>query len=282
MEAPCNECIKGSIHKGQPQGTEEPIHGLNTYVVGNRTNPRAIVVMYSDVFGLTLPNNKLIADAYARSGEYLVYLPDFLEGDPVHLAMADVLIPVDAANQSTFSKYTGLLANMPSFLMWMSRHRQGPTEKVCVDFLQKLRRSTPRTQKIGMVGFCWGGRYAIRAGVKAHAIEIDGAEVPLVDAVVALHPSNLVLPDDVEEMAVPTSYGWGVEDTIVSFEQKAKVEEIHAQAAKARKYVPEVEHKIYTPGRHGFGVRGNPDEPLERACLEGVEAQVLAWFRRWL
>lgn len=282
MEAPCSECIKGSIHKGQPQGTEEPIHGLNTYVVGNRTNPRAIIVMYSDVFGLALPNNKLIADAYAQSGEYLVYLPDFFEGDPVHLAMADVLIPVDSANQSSFSKYTGLLANMPSFLMWMSRHRQGPTEKVCVDFLQKLRRSTPRTRKIGMVGFCWGGRYAIRAGAKAHAIDIDGAEVSLVDAVVAMHPSNLVLPGDVEEMTVPTSYGWGVEDTVVSFEQKAKVEKFHAEVAKAGQYVPEMEHIVYTPGRHGFGVRGNPDEPLERACLEGAEAQVLAWFGRWL
>lgn len=258
----------------------EPIHGLNTYVVGNRTNPRAIVVMYSDV--LELPNNKLIADAYAGGGDYLVYLPDFFKGDPVRLAMADVLIPVDAANQSSFSKYTGLLANLPSFLMWMSRHGQGPTERVCVEFLQRLRRSTPRTQRIGMVGFCWGGRYAIRAGAKAHAIEINGAEVPLVDAIVAMHPSNLVLPNDVEQMTVPTSFGWGVEDTVVSFEQKAKVEELHTQATKAGQHVPEMEHKVYTPGRHGFGVRGNPDEPLERECLEGAEAQVLAWFRRWL
>lgn len=28
------------------------IHGLNTYVVGNRTNPRGIIVVYSDIFGL--------------------------------------------------------------------------------------------------------------------------------------------------------------------------------------------------------------------------------------
>lgn len=282
MATPCNECIKGSIHEGQPQGTEEPIHGLNTYVVGNRINPRAIIVVYSDIFGLKLPNNKLIADAYARGGDYLVYLPDFFEGDPVNLALADALIPVDEKNQSTFSKYTGLLANMPSFLLWMTRHKHDRTEKTCIDFLQKLRLETPKTRKIGMVGFCWGGRYAIRAGRKSHALEVEGAEVPLIDAVVALHPSNLVLPDDVEEPTVPTSYGWGVEDSMVSFEQKAKIEEIHAREAKAGESVPEMEHKVYTPGRHGFGVRGNPDDPEERACLEGVEAQVLAWFGRWL
>jgi len=80
----CSECIKvrslsqscsqsltkpqGTIHAGQPVGKEEQVHGLNTYVVGNRQNPRGIIVVYSDIFGLKLPNNKLIADAYAKSG----------------------------------------------------------------------------------------------------------------------------------------------------------------------------------------------------------------------
>ncbi|KAF2811778.1 alpha/beta-hydrolase [Mytilinidion resinicola] len=279
---PCHGCIQGTIHEGQPQGTEELVHGLNTYVVGNRTNPRAIVVMYSDIFGLLLPNNKLIADAYAKSGEYLVYLPDFFKGDPVPLKVADVMIPVDATRQSTFAKYTGLLASMPTFLMWRGRHKHMSTERICVEFLQKLRRNTRRGQKIGMVGFCWGGRYAVRAGLASNAVEIDGEKVPLVDAVVALHPSNMVVPVDVEALAVPTSFGWGVEDSVVSFDQKAMVEETHAKVAAAGGKVPITEHKTYNPGRHGFGVRGNPDNPAERACLEGTEKQVLDWFQRWL
>lgn len=249
--------------------------------MGNRSNPRAIIVIYSDVFGLSLPNNKLIADAYAHSGEYLVYLPDFFEGDPVQLALADVLIPVDAAKQSSLSKYTGLLSKMPSFVMWMARHKKGPTEKVCIEFLQKLRRNTPAL-KIGMVGFCWGGKYAIRAGLQSHAIEIGNERIPLVDAVVALHPSHLVIPDDVQELKVPTSYGWGLEDSVVNYELKGKVEEICANQLRRGAQLPDMEHKTYKPGRHGFGVRGNPDDPLERACLEGAEAQVLSWFRRWL
>ncbi|ETS77287.1 hypothetical protein PFICI_11161 [Pestalotiopsis fici W106-1] len=278
MDSSCNECIKGSIHKGQPVGQEEVIHGLNTYVTGNRTSARGIIVMYTDVFGLALPNNKLIADALAKSGEWLVYMPDFFKGDPVPLKMADLLIPVDAANQSTLCKYTGLLASAPSFVLWMTRHKAGPTDKTCMDFLRSLRRATPRTQKIGMVGFCWGGRYAIRAGLTSNMLEMDGAEkVPLVDAVVALHPSNMILPDDVAALSVPVSYGWGQEDTQVSIEMKGKIEKIHASAA-----VPEMEHKVYKPGRHGFAVRGNPDDPQERACLEDSITQILTWFGKWL
>jgi len=114
---PTHGIPQGTVHKGQPLGKEEMIHGLNTYVIGNRTNPRGIIVIYSDIFGLPLPNNKLIADAYAKSGEWLVYLPDFFEGDPVTLKFADVALPIDAAKQSALAKYTGLLARAPSVIM---------------------------------------------------------------------------------------------------------------------------------------------------------------------
>lgn len=258
------------------------VHGLNTYVIGNRTDPRGIIVIYSDIFGLPLPNNRLIADAYAKSGEWLVYLPDFFKGDPVQLKLADVLIPVDASKQSKLGKYTGILAGVPSFMMWMMRHKEGPTHQICMDFLKALRTATPSNQKIGMVGFCWGGRYAIRAGLEKNMIQIDGKKVPLVDAVVALHPSNLALPDDVDVPVVPMSIGWGLEDEGVKIETKAKVEEVHAKAKAAGKQLPEIVHKVYEPGRHGFAVRGNPDDPKERACLEESEKQALEWMGRWL
>lgn len=250
-------------------------------MTGNLTNPRAIIVVYSDIFGLGLPNNKLIADSYAASGEYLVYLPDFFKGDPCGLKLADILIPVDESTQSTFGKYTGLLASMPSLVMWMSRHKAGPTERDCNEFLGELRRAEPQ-RKIGMVGMCWGGRYAIRAGLESNAIESGEGKKPLVDAVVALHPSNLVLPDDVRDVVVPVSIGWGVNDSVVSYKLKAQVEDIHGKRRESGESMPVVEHKTYTPGRHGFSVRGNPDDPQERRCLEDSVTQVLDWFRTYI
>lgn len=208
----------------------------------------------------------------------MVYLPDFFKGDPVALKVADALIPVDAAKQSTFSKYTGILASMPTFLMWMTRHKHADCDKDCIEFLTKLRKDTPADRKIGMVGFCWGGRYALRAGLESNIIDVNGTKRPLIDAVVALHPSNLVLPEDTEKLAVPTSFGWGVEDVAVSYKLRGQIEALHA----ARKDVPEMQHKDYTPGRHGFAVRGNPDDEKERKCLEDSEKQVLEWMGKWL
>lgn len=198
------------------------------------------------------------------------------------LSIADVLLPVDAKKQSSFAKYTGILASMPSFLLWLTRHKAGPTEKVCMEFLNKLRCETPPERKIGMAGFCWGGRYAIRAALEENMMEVDGVKKPLVDAVVAMHPSNMVIPLDVEKLVVPVSIGWGVEDQGVSFAQKGQVEDVHAKATKSGRKLPEIEHQVYRPGRHGFGVRGNPDDPQERKAMEDSEAQALAWFDKWL
>lgn len=238
--------------------------------------------MYSDIFGIPLPNNRLIADAYAKSGNYLVYLPDFFKGDPVPLKVADVLIPTDASKQSMFSKYGGMLASAPTFVMWMTRHKEAPTNKTCMDFLEALRRDTPKETKIGMVGFCWGGRYALRAAREENMIEIDGVKKPLVDAVVALHPSNLVFPEDVAKPVVPVSIGWGLQDEGVNIEQKGKVETIHEQERKDGRKMPELENQVYEPGRHGFAVRGNPDDPKERKALEDSLTQVVDWFGKFL
>lgn len=258
------------------------MNGLNTYVIGNRINPKGIVVMYSDVFSLQLPNNKIIADAYAKDTDYLVYMPDFFKGDPVKLQLADVMIPVNAAEQSTFSKYTGLLASAPSFAMWMTRHKFEPTNKTCMDWLADLRRDTPRDVKIGMVGFCWGGRFALRATMESNMISVDGEKVPLIDAAVALHPSNLNTPDDVQNPVVPITIGWGLEDTNTPIATKDKVEAAYRENQAAGFKLPVIEHVTYKPGRHGFAVRGNPDDPQERKCLEDSEKQVLDWFKRFL
>lgn len=166
----------------------------------------------------------------------------------------------------------------------MGRHGKEKSHRACVEWLRKLRQSdVAQGKKVGMVGQCWGGRYVLRAARSSESIQLlDGKTQPLIDAGVALHPSNVVLPEDVEGLTIPISVGWGEVDQVTDFKQKAQIEEIMKKRVEAGETVPEMEHRVYTPGRHGFSVRGNPEDPAERKALEDSVTQVLDWFGKRL
>lgn len=80
-------CATGSLHTGTPTGRIEKLHGLDCYIAepSNGGNPKGVVVIIPDAFGWDLPNNRILADAYAKGGNR-VYLPEFQDGIdiPVH------------------------------------------------------------------------------------------------------------------------------------------------------------------------------------------------------
>jgi dienelactone hydrolase len=78
----CPDCFRGGISPGTPTGTEETIHGLPTYVARppEGVTPRGIIVFVPDAFGWVFVNNRVLCDAYANKGSYIVYLPDFMNG----------------------------------------------------------------------------------------------------------------------------------------------------------------------------------------------------------
>lgn len=41
---------------------------------------KGIIVIVPDAFGWEFVNNRILADHYASAGDYLVYLPDFMDG----------------------------------------------------------------------------------------------------------------------------------------------------------------------------------------------------------
>jgi len=105
----CPDCFTGTVHEGTPLGHVETIHGLPTYVAGtSETEPEGIIVIISDAFGWDLPNSKVLADAYAKRGNYTVYLPDFMDGN---------LMPLILRTQSSLMPATQVIA----FLMTCSK-----------------------------------------------------------------------------------------------------------------------------------------------------------------
>lgn len=56
--------------------------GLKTYIAEPAAGKKAqgIIVIIPDAFGLPFVNNQILADHYASAGEFIVYLPDFMDG----------------------------------------------------------------------------------------------------------------------------------------------------------------------------------------------------------
>ncbi len=78
----CPQCFSGHVNPGSPTGRWETVHGLRTYIAeppaGKTT--KAIIVIIPDAFGVDFVNNQILADHYASAADYLVYLPDFMDG----------------------------------------------------------------------------------------------------------------------------------------------------------------------------------------------------------
>ena len=75
----CPDCVTGTLHDGQPKGTEVKIANVDAYVVGPEDSKR-IIVIGSDIFGWKFINSRLLADEYAARG-YYVLLPDLFDGE---------------------------------------------------------------------------------------------------------------------------------------------------------------------------------------------------------
>jgi hypothetical protein len=92
-------CAMGSLHTGTPKGRIEKVHGLDCYIADAPSGtPKGIVIIIPDAFGWELPNNRILADEYAKNGNFQVvrwlpirlryelpltssqFLPDFMDG----------------------------------------------------------------------------------------------------------------------------------------------------------------------------------------------------------
>ena len=99
----CPDCFKGSVRKdATPTGKVTTVHGLPTYVAepSEGRSAKGIIVIIPDAFGWELVNNRLLVDEYARSGDFIVFLPDFMNGKHF-ITSLEVLILSKHNNQTS-------------------------------------------------------------------------------------------------------------------------------------------------------------------------------------
>ncbi|KAI0064876.1 alpha/beta-hydrolase [Artomyces pyxidatus] len=247
----CEHCIRGVRHEGTAEGTLETINGIPTYVVkpsGDYPKDKAILYL-TDIFGLELPNNKLLADDFARNG-FQVYAPDFFEGDP---APADLLY--DDGKEFDFPA-------------WFPKHdaeRAGKRLRAVIEGLKER-----GITKFGATGYCYGGR-----------LMFDVAFDNLIQVGATSHPS-LLQPEDLEKYAklskAPLLINTCEDDFQFPKEKQEKADAVFGDGKFAPGY-----SRPYFPGcEHGFAIRGDLSNPLVKAGKEGAFKNTVEWFIKYL
>ncbi|KAK4693359.1 carboxymethylenebutenolidase, partial [Lecanoromycetidae sp. Uapishka_2] len=243
----CPQCFTGHVNPGTPTGRWDTVHGLRTYIAepaaGEQT--RGIIVIIPDAFGVNFVNNQILADHYASATQYLVYLPDFMEGKA-----ASVQCMINMAH------------------MW--------DEKESWFMKPALREDKGATLPVGVAGFCWGGLYAIKLTHDTTDAKTAGGR-PLADAFFVAHPSNLTIPQDIADVKGNLSIAIGDDDGVMGIKQFRA-----AQNILADKKDLDSELVIYPGAKHGFSIRASRAQPDSKQTKQAEEAekQATSWFQR--
>ncbi|KAI2603430.1 alpha/beta-hydrolase [Hypoxylon fragiforme] len=228
----------GSViaHTGDPADVD----AVNMYVTGNTSE---VGVLYlTDVFGIQLAENKLLADSFGRAG-YLTVAPDMFNGTPA---------PGDINGQPDF--------DVVKFLADHSPEVTDPIIATAIDFL----RTELGVKKVVATGYCFGGRYTFRVLAEGKGVDVG----------FAAHPSLL---EDAEISAItgPASIAAADADDMTPPERRSAIEALLLETGHPYSLA------LYGGTQHGFGVRANISDPKQKFGKEEAFFQAIRWFDAW-
>jgi dienelactone hydrolase len=204
--------------------------------------------------------------------------------ESVLLKMESKPSPGDNWIMQLFIKAWNMATVIPSMFGIFYYCRPGTTIPRLTSFLRAVRSTTPNggpPPKVGVAGFCWGGLYAVlmtHDTPENHAT-IDGTEYPLIDCAFSAHPAMLKIPEYIEAAVQPLSVANGDNDEWMG-EHKMRLL-VATLEAKNERLGKEVHEAVVYPGAvHGFAVRGDRNDPLQKERGDQSEDQAVSWFRR--
>mmetsp|Transcript_3541 Transcript_3541/g.8827 ORF Transcript_3541/g.8827 Transcript_3541/m.8827 type:complete len:259 (-) Transcript_3541:859-1635(-) len=228
-----------AIH-GQGTVLQLPLGGspssppLPCYVTGS--GEHAVIAVY-DVFGFEVERTRSVCDQMARDGGFTVILPDFFRGTDVMKEFGQ------------FPPKGGMAEVRP----WL--FRTAPFDVVIPEVLDLVvpYLKSRGAKKIGMVGFCWGGKITMLAS--AH---------DQIAAGVGIH-SGLLTPEDAAKVRCP--------QMLLQAGNDQPVEPLWDELKK-KPFFDKCRTKTYHDLAHGWALRSDmsdpvagplADEPIKRA-----------------
>ena len=221
------------------------------------------------------------ADEYAAHG-FTAYIPDVLEGDAVDEGFLKTVEPTlpERESRSITEKATATATVGATLGPFLIKHREAVARPIIEGFIEKVR-EIPGTKKVGAIGFCWGGRYAILAAQKP----FSGTPGKGIDAPFAAHPSLVSIPADFDPVAVPLGLALGEKDSLLGETEQGQILRLMAAKKKGEgegEPLDGAECIIYPDQIHGFSLRGDWADEKSKAAIDQVTKQGVEWFKKYL
>jgi len=249
LDGPNSACSCGVVnvdvaHEGTPTGKMTNANGVDMYIAypANKKTDNAILYL-TDIFGVQLVQNKLLADSFAKAG-YLVVEPDYFRGDP---APADLASP-GGRNMSA----------------WLVKHPVSDIDSIIAATVKHMRDNLG-VKRIGTVGYCFGGKYVARFLAKGKGV----------DAGFMAHPSSME-NKEIEAIASPLSIGAAETDNAFPAPKR------HDAEVTLKKLGIPYQISLYGSVNHGFGVRANVSDKRAKFAKEEAYLQAVRWFDTWV
>ncbi|KAH8104516.1 dienelactone hydrolase endo-1,3,1,4-beta-D-glucanase [Cristinia sonorae] len=260
----CEQCGQGFVMSGEPQGRMVD----DAYLHEGSNKSRAIIFL-TDIFGLPLVNCKIMADKLSKELDCDVWIPDLFAGrPPMNAEEMEPLVPDRAGVKLSFMNIIRLVLLLIPRAHLLYAARSSVVDARVDKFIAKVK-AEHNYQKLGAVGYCFGGSVAIRIGSR-----------DIVDSIVIAHPGQTSI-GEIRAIKIPAA--WECAEDDMSFGKKLRDEAEAVFAARKDKpdYV-EYEFKDYPGTAHGFAARPNFGLPNIVKAYNDSFTQTVMWFNKTL
>ncbi|KAJ7664285.1 dienelactone hydrolase endo-1,3,1,4-beta-D-glucanase [Mycena rosella] len=264
----CPDCISGALFPGEPKGSFD-IHGAYyspAPSTASETEQTRAIILLTDAFGLPLTNCKLIADKLATRLACDVWVPDIFAGKP--LMPADIMMPSRAGEKMSFFRWVKFYWALIFRIQNVIASRPSVVDVRLSTFFQALQ-ERKKYEKIGAVGYCYGGATTVRLGA-----------TDAIQSAVVCHPAPFST-EQLKATRVPTSWVFAEDDMFFKPEKRLEVEAVFAER-KGKPTFVDYECQDYKGTTHGFASRPDLKHPEIKAAFEKALDQAVEWFNKTL
>lgn len=224
-------------------GREVQVEHIKAYVTPAPKNTGKAVIVIHDIFGWQLPNTRYMADMIAGNG-YTTIIPDFFVGQA----------PWDPSK------------DWATFPEWVKTKNSGNTDKE-VDVVLKYLKQQCHAQKVGIVGFCWGG-------VAVHHLMMKYTELKAGVSVYGIIKDS----DDLHGLKNPTLFIFAENDAVIPLEQVSLLTQKLKDGCKV-----EYQIKTFSGQTHGFVHRRREDcSPEDKPYIDEARRNLLEWLNKYI